>query len=138
MEQENQVKENVETKPNDKELNFRAIEQKLAQEKQARLNAELAREEMARRIQELQNQNRQIDDDDDDDEPYVDHKRLEKKLANFGEKSKKEIQSEIQRTVQQAIEKERMEGWINKNSDFYEVMQHADKLYEKDQSCCRS
>jgi hypothetical protein len=125
--QEN-VQKNNENKSNDKEYNFRALEaryeKQLATERAAREQAEkLAQEALARRNQ---------DDDDDSDEPYVDKKRLEKKLAKFEEKTTQKTQSDIQRAVQQAIYEERKENWIKNNKDFFDVMQYADKLAERD------
>lgn len=121
---DNQVQE----KSNDKELNFRALEQKyqrqLEQERAARIEAE-------RRIEETKRHTSQ-EDDDNDDEPYVDKKRLDKKLAKFGEQSKQQTQTDIQRAVQTAIKEERKENWIKQNSDFYEVLKFADKFAEKD------
>lgn len=98
-------------------------EKQLAQERAARLEAEKLAAERAKP---------QVQEEEADDEPYVDHKRLEKKLKRFGEQSKQETQSEIQKAVQTAIAKERQEGWLQRNSDFSTVMQHTDKLYEHD------
>lgn len=122
---DNQVQENTQQKTNDKELNFRALEQKyqrqLEQERAARIEAE-------RLVQE---RNRQ-QDDDHDDEPYVDHRKLEKKLAKFGEKAKQETQSEIKNAVQSALYEERKQNWLKNNNDFYDVMQLAEKFAQKD------
>lgn len=123
--QQNQVQEN---KPSDKELNFRALEAKYQRQlEQARSEAEeakrLAQEALSRKHQ---------DDDEEDDQPYVDDKKLNKKLAKFGEQTKQQTQTEIQRAVHQAIHEERKQGWLKNNPDFYDVMQHADKFALKD------
>ena len=119
-----------ENKVSDKELNFRALEQKyqkaLDQERQARLHAE---QEAARLAQERSKNN---DDDEDDSEPYVDKKKLNKTLQKFGEQSKQVTQSEIQKAIQVALQEERQQNWLKNNSDFQEVMQHAEKLYHVD------
>ena len=124
------VQENQEqiSKPSDKELNFRALEQKyqrqLEQERAARLEAErIAQEAQSRKSN---------DDEDDDSEPYVDHKKLNKKLQKFGEQTHKQTQSEIQQAVHHALKEERKQNWIKTNPDFYEVMQHAEKFAQKD------
>ncbi|SRR6266404_3390081 len=108
---------------NDKELNFRALEaryeRKLAEERQAR-------EELERKFQSIPQ------DDDNTDEPYVDHKKLEKKLAKFGEKTKHETQSEIKNAVSSALYEERKQSWLENNGDFYDVMQHAEKFAQAD------
>lgn len=125
--QEN-IQKNTDNKPSDKELNFRALEAKyerqLAQERMAREQAEKA-------LQERMKANMR-EDDDDDDEPYVDKKRLEKKLAKFEEKTSQKTQTEIQRAVQIALGEERKNNWMRNNPDFYDVLQHAEKLAQKD------
>ncbi len=122
---ENQVQE----KQNEKEYNFRLQEAKykreLEQERSARLDAERRAEEAIAKRQQV------ADDDDDDNEPYVDNKRLNKTLAKFGEQSKQQTQTEIQRAVQTALSEERKQNWIKTNGDFYQVLQHADKFAEQ-------
>lgn len=109
---------------NDKELNFRALEaryeRKLAEERQARL-------ELEQRLKTVPQ-----DDDDSSDEPYVDHKKLEKKLARFGEKTKQETQNEIKHAVNSAIYEEKKKNWLDNNSDFYEVMEKAEQFAQQD------
>ncbi len=73
----------AETKPNDKEINFRmqerAMQEKyekmLAQERSARVEAE-------KKAQDAMSRRNSSNDEEEDDEPYVDHRRLEKKLSN--------------------------------------------------------
>lgn len=119
-----------ENKLSDKELNFRQLEAKyqrqLEQERAARLEAEKRAEEAARKksIDE--------DDEDDDSEPYVDHRKLDKKLAKFGEQTQKITQTEIQKAVQAALQEEKKQSWLKNNSDFYDVLQHAEKLAQQD------
>lgn len=128
---ESQVQEQ---KLSDKELNFRALEQKyqrqLEQERAARMHAEQA-------MQQAQ-QRKQVDDDEDDSEPYVDNKKLNKTLAKFGEQNQKQTQSEIQSAVQTALRDERKQNWIKNNPDFYEVLQHAEKFAQKDPELAES
>lgn len=125
----NQPQANVtpEVKNNDKELNFRALEQKyqkaLDQERQGRLEAE-------KRAQEASKHH--VKEDDEDDEPYVDNKKLEKKLARFGEQTQKQTQGEIKQAVQEALANERRQTWLKNNPDFYDVLQHAEKFAQKD------
>ncbi len=128
---ENKAQVATEQKPSDKELNFRALEaryeRQLMQERAAREAAEKQAQEALARKQTVEE-----DDDDSDDEPYVDHKKLKKKLHKFQEKSKQETQSEIQRAVQTALGEERKNNWIKQNPDFYDTLQHAEKLAMKD------
>jgi hypothetical protein len=122
--QENQAQEQ---KLSDKELNFRNLEAKyqreLEKERAARMEAERIAQE---RLQQ------HTKDEDEDLEPYVDHKKLNKTLARFGEQTQKQTQSEIQKAVQTALHEERKQNWLKNNSDFYDVLQHAEKLAMKD------
>ncbi len=126
--QQNQMPTPTEAqKPSDKELNFRALEQKYQQQ----LAAE--RSERERLSRELEQKSRiQVDDDDDDAEPYVDKKRLKKEQAKFGQQLKQETQSEIQNAVHSALKEERKQNWIKSNPDFYAVLQHAEKFAQAD------
>ncbi len=124
--QENQNQE----KQNDKEYNFRLAEAKykreIEQERSARLEAE-------RKANELLAKRQQVEEEEEEDpEPYVDRKKLNKTLAKFEEKNKHETQTEIQRAVQMALSEERNNNWMRNNPDYESVLQHADKLYEKD------
>lgn len=126
----NQVPEN---KPSDKELNFRKLEARYQQQ----LDLTEKRAQEAERA--LQESRQRPSDDDDDSEPYVDHKKLEKKLAKFEEKSQKQNMSEIQKAVQVAIQEERKTNWVKNNSDFYNVLeQHAEKLAKADPELAES
>jgi hypothetical protein len=114
----------VQEQQNNKELNFRALEQRY--QKQL--------EDKDRQLQELQQRQVQQapDDDEDDNEPYVDHKKLKKAQAKFGQQIKQETQTEIQRAVQAALHEERSQNWLKQNPDFYETMSHAEKLAQMD------
>jgi len=129
----NQVQEN---RPNDKELNFRALEAKyqrqLEQERSARIEAE-------RIAQEAVNKKQQVPEDDDDDEPYVDKKRLKREQVKFGQQMKQETQNEIQRSVQMALTEERKQNWLKQNPDFYDTLsQHAQRFAEKEPELAES
>lgn len=119
---DNQSTINVQDKSGDKELNFRMLEQKyekkLAEERSARMEAERVAQERLR----------SSDDDDDDSDQYVDKKKLDKKLAKFGEKTIQQTQSEIRNAVQTALQEERKKNWLDQNKDFYDVLQHAEKF----------
>lgn len=124
--QPEEKQQQIDEKRNDKEYNFRQLEAKyqrqLEQEREARLQAERAAQEAMSRQQQSH------EAEDSDDEPYVDHKKLEKKLAKFGEKARQETQSEIQRAVQMAIQEERQQTWVKNNPDFYDVLKNAEKF----------
>lgn len=121
--QENQEQQQEEVRNNSKEYNFRALEAKyerqLAEERRAR-------EEMERQLQELNAK------EDEEDTDYIDKKKLKREQAKFGQQLKQETKSDIQNAVQAALAQERQQNWLNNNSDFENVMQHAQKLYETD------
>lgn len=122
---------------NDKEINFRKLEEGLKEKYEKELKAreqeyerkmqeaiEKAKQEAASRVPE--------DEDDDDDEPYIDRRKLKKEFGRYDSQIKKQTKSEIQQAVQQAIYEERKNAWLDRNKDFYDVMQHAGKLPEYD------
>lgn len=128
---QNQV-QTTENKPSDKELNFRAIEAKLRQETAARIEAERKAEEALRLAHEATSK-RQSVEEDEDDEPYVAPKKLEKKLAKFGQSTQTDIQKAMEMAKQSAKEELKQEMWLEKNQDFHQIMnneQLLDKFYQ--------
>lgn len=109
-----------------KELNFRALEQKyqkqLEQERNARLEAE-------RMVQE--SKQRQVVEEDDDSEPYVDHKKLNKTISKLGQSTQTEIAKAMELAKHSAKEELKQEMWLENNPDFYEVLNHAEKFAQK-------
>jgi hypothetical protein len=89
------------------------------------------KEEALRMARDALSKPQKEEEDEVDDAPYVDRRKLQKELTRYEQKNKKETQSEIQRAVQDALVKERQQNWIKANDDFQEVMQHAEKLYQK-------
>lgn len=114
--------------PTEKELNFRRLEEKYERQ----LAAE--REEKERILQELSSLKPKVidDDEDDDSDPYIDKKKFKKSLNRFEEKNDKKTQEQIRREVNNAIQQERRENWLKQNSDFADVMRHAEKLAMRD------
>jgi len=108
------------TKMSDKELNFRRQEsmyQKMLAEKDARI-AEIERQNQPQQI---------IQEDEDEDEP-INRKSMNRQLNKYGQQVKQETQTEIQRAVQTALSVERKNNWLKNNSDFYDVLQHAENF----------
>lgn len=120
----------------DKELNFRKqqqmYERQLEQERNARLQAEQRAAELER------GKSVSNEDDDDDNEPYVDKKRLAKTTGKVKQEIKQETQADIKNAIQQALEADRRERWLEANPDFEETMSHADKLAQMDPELARS
>ncbi len=128
MSDQNQTQANQqqEVKPNDKELNFRALEAKyqkaLEQERQERLRLQ----------QELQDKNKAaLHEEDEPSEDDGDHKRLEKKLSKFGQNQQYEIHKAMEMAKHAAKEELKQEMWLEQNPDFYDVLQHAEKFANK-------
>ena len=81
MSAEIQVAPITDQKTNDKEFNFRQLEAKYSKE----LERERAyRTELEQKIQALSQQSQNSNEEDDDSEPYVDNKKLNKKLLPLG------------------------------------------------------
>ena len=109
--------QNVENKANEKEINFRTLEAKhrreIDEERQAR-------KELERKLQEVES--RQSEKDDDDDEPYVGHKKLDKKFNSFEKKLEQTIDKKAEERARALLDTRDQEEWANKNNDFSEVM----------------
>ena len=128
--------EQTQEQPNSKELNFRAQERAMREQYERVLAQERAERERLQR--ELEQRQAKHEPEDEDTEPYVDHKKLDKKLAKFGESTMKQTQTEIQKAVQMALHEERKTNWMKQNGDFHDVLQHAEKLYQKDPELAES
>lgn len=121
--------QSVQSKDQSKEMNFAQLRKQLEQERQARVQAE----ERAKQLEASQAP-RSVDGDDDDyDEPYVDQKRLNKKLSQFGQKVNQNTAELVQNEVQKALNQERQSNFLKSNPDFNEVLkeEHIMKLAEK-------
>jgi hypothetical protein len=130
--QENQSNEQIEQKSNDKEYNFAQIRKQLEQEKQEKQHLASQIEELKRAVAQPRN------DDDDDDEPYIDRKKLRRESEKVKKEAINEAEQLIERKVSKALEEERRNMWLKGNPDFYDTMQHAQKLYEKDPELAES
>lgn len=118
---------------NEKEINFRKLQAKYENE----LSIERAkREDVEKRMLEMSQ--RPVEDEEEYSEPYVDDKRLDKKLARYDQKAKQETQTEIQKAVHQALKEEKKSSWLKQHSDFDDVMEHAEKIYHKDPDLAES
>lgn len=113
-----------ENKISEKEINFRkqeAMFQRMLAEKDAR-------------IAEIQSQAQQKleQPQEEDDEPYVDHKKLDKKLSIFEKKMEEKIERKAEEKARSLFGKEKQDNWIRSNPDFYDVMQYAEKFAQHD------
>jgi len=120
MTQEIQQQEPVENVRNDKEYNFGKLREQLERERSAKEQLE---QRMAILEQAMQQKNsKPVDDEDEDTEPYVDTRKLNKKLSQFGEQTKQATADIVRNEVQKAIYEERKQAWFKNNPDFQKVM----------------
>jgi len=107
---------------NDKEQNLGRMRQKyeyaLAQESSRR-------EELERQVQELsQRRNEPQEEEEDLSDPYVDHKRLDKKLNKFGQNTQKEIKNAMEQAKHLAKEELKQEMFLDGNADFHSILEN--------------
>lgn len=122
----------TESKANDKEYNFRALEAKMLQERSARLEAEKRAADAERINQERQSQRDQSEDDDENDrDPYVDHKRLNKTLSSFEKRMEAKIDQKAEEKARTMMHDNKKTEWLKRNPDFYDVLQHAEKFAQE-------
>jgi gas vesicle protein len=113
-------------KMSDKEFNFRQLEAKYKNEIERERQS---RQELEQKLQMLSQQQVQVHQDEEDDSaPYVDNRKLEKKLARFGQSTQSEIQKAKEDAKREAKDELKQEMWLDSNPDFFDVLQHADKL----------
>lgn len=117
-----------EQKSNDKDYNFAQMRNQLAQERAAKQAAEARVSELERMTQNSRN----YQEEDDDSEPYVDHKKLNKKFSSFEKEMEKKIDAMAEQKTRAALSQERQSNWLKQNPDFQEVMGHAEKLANSD------
>ena len=117
-------------KANDKEYNFAQMRKQIDQERLARQQAEQRVAELEK-MSQLSQKSSHDDDDDDDSEPYVDKKRLQRTLNKVIPKVQAEAKQDVQREVQRALYEERRNNWLKSNTDFQEIMSHAQTFAEK-------
>ncbi len=123
VEKTEEVKE--ETEVSNKEYNFRALEAKYEKQLQDERDARLKLEEQIK--------NTPVEEEEEeDDDPYIDQKKLEKKLAKFGEKAKQHTKTEIKTAIHEALSDERKNTYLINHPDFYDTLtKYSDKLVEK-------
>jgi hypothetical protein len=98
-----------------KEYNFAQLRKVAEQERAERMRLE-------QEIAQLKASKAPSTDDDDDDEPYVDKRKLNKKLNQFGQDFGQKTADIVRNEVQKAIYEERKQNWFKNNPDFQKVM----------------
>lgn len=127
-----------EQKQSDKEYNFAQIRKQLEQERAARQQAENDKLQLMEQINRVATQKSAHDDDDSGDEPYVDEKRLNKKLAKFEAALSEKFEQKAEEKAHQKLEEFKKQQWMKSNPDFNEVMDHAQKFADRDPELAES
>lgn len=99
------------------EYNFAQIRKQLEEANRARQAAE-------ERAAQLEQSTRkpQVSEDEDDSEPYVDHKKLNKKLAQFEQTFEKKVDQMAESKARTMIEQERQSAFLRANPDFQQIL----------------
>lgn len=113
--------------PDDKsaqlEKNFAAqrkhYEKQLEQERNARM---LAEEKVAEAGRMAERRSTSNDEEDDDSEPYVDNKKLNRKLASFERNIEEKIDKKAEAKAYAMIEQERRNAYLKDNADMSKVL----------------
>lgn len=124
MSTEVQAAPGAEQKVSDKEFNFRQLESKYKNEVERERQARL---ELEQKLQAL-SQTQAVHEEEESSDPYVDNRRLEKKLQRFGQSTQSEIQKAMEKAKLDAKEELKQELWLENNPDFFDVLQHAEKF----------
>lgn len=115
-------------KNNDTEHNLRQLRKQAEAERNGRLEAE-------RRIADLERQvsSRAPQDDDYSDEPYIDEKRLNKKLSAFEKTMDQKIEERAEQKARSLIDEEKKYSYLKENHDFNASMspENVQKFAEK-------
>lgn len=130
------TEQTVQQERNDKEYNFAQLrKQREAAMREAEEEREKSRslQRELERIQSIFANTQNASDEDDNSEPYVDNKRLEKKLSSFERKMDEKIDKKSDEKARNLFEDYKRQEWLKSNSDFQEILeQHASTLQEKD------
>jgi len=110
----------------DKELNFRK------QEAMYQKMLEKEREEKAALQRQIDERASSRTEDEDDSDPYVDNRKLQKKLSAFEQQLDKKIDQRAEEKARFMMDEERKNQWLRSNPDFYEIMNHAQTFADKD------
>lgn len=105
----------------EKELNFRKQEAMFQRQLEQEREGRLAAEEKATRLEQERAKSRE-DDDDDDTDPYVDRRKLDKKLSQFEKNMEQKIEAKAESKARALIAEEKQSSYLRENSDFNHIM----------------
>jgi hypothetical protein len=114
-----------------KDDNLVAIRKLYEAEREARLQAERLAAETKMLLQSQQQKTVPVEDDDDD--PYVDNKKLARKLSSFEAELEKKIEAKAEAKARALLEQEKQSEFLKLNRDFDSVMsaENLDRFAEQ-------
>lgn len=115
-----------------KDDNLVAIRKLYEAEREARLQAERLAAETKMLLQTQQQKAIPVEQDDDDD-PYVDNKKLARKLSSFEAELEKKIEAKAEAKARALLEQEKQNEFLKSNRDFDTVMssENLDRFAEQ-------
>lgn len=115
-----------------KDDNLVAIRKLYEAEREARLQAERLAAETKMLLQTQQQKAIPVEQDDDDD-PYVDNKKLARKLSSFEAELEKKIEAKAEAKARALLELEKQNEFLKSNRDFDTVMssENLDRFAEQ-------
>lgn len=106
-------------KENSAENNLRKMARALEEERSARISLEQKMQEHMERFKAPQ---KSQDDDYSSGDPYIDEKRLDRKLSAFAENFGKQVNQQAEEKAAMMIEKERQGNFLRANPDFAQIL----------------
>lgn len=119
--QSEQVQSSAQPAAPTQEYNFARMRKWIEEERQARIAAEERLQQLQRASQERQ-RGYQAEEEEDDEDPYVDKKKLERKLSSFERKLEQKIEEKAEMKARTLLEQEKRESYLRENKDFYNIM----------------
>jgi hypothetical protein len=117
----------------DQEVNFQKIRKQLEQERSEKQQMQQRLAELEKSHSQKQQAQFSSDDDDESGEPYVDHKRLEKKFKKFESSLDEKIDQKAEQKARMMIEQDRQQNYVKTNPDFQDTLtqENIQKFAEK-------
>ena len=114
----------VEQKQNNESANIAEMRRLIGDEKKARLAAEERANQLEAEKQQKFKASLPYKDEDaeDDSEPYVDHKKLNKKFSAFEQNFEKKVEAMAEQKAKSMIEQERQSSFLKANPDFNQIL----------------
>jgi hypothetical protein len=113
------------SKSDTKEYNFAQLRKQMEASEREKVMAQQKADAYEKELSELRNKrlsDKEDDDDDHYDEPYVDEKRLNKKLAKFERSFERKVNETAELKAKQLLEQEKQTSFLKQNSDFNEII----------------